>query len=161
MTRLENYFPSLRAIPESGFKISITEIKGRDLMRMLGIHDRLGEKMVTCRPLKGRKAIDRTDSIIPVSQQTYKNKNKKFIVKETGEQWLPVAVVFHDSFTRDKLDLFLSEHFSRIFYSWQYDFSPDIIQREKPDVVIQEMVERVLLYIKPRSDPEVSNITNQ
>jgi hypothetical protein len=157
MKRLEKHFSSLKPIPESEFKIFITETKGCDLMGRLGIHDRFSEKIIIFQPLEGRKAIDRTDFTIPTSQQAYVELTiKKFIVKETGEQGLPVAVVFHDSFTRNYLDPFLSEHFSRIFYSWQTEFSPDIIQREKPDIVIQEMVERVLLTVKPRNDPEVS-----
>lgn len=52
--------------------------------------------------------------------------------------------MFRDSFA-DLLIPLLSEHFQRIVFSWQYTFDRDIVEREKPDVVIQEMVERELM----------------
>jgi hypothetical protein len=67
------------------------------------------------------------------------------------------AVMFRDSFS-SRLIPYLSEHFSRILYQWQNDFDPDLVRREHPDVVIQEMVGRHLYTFIPTPelvpDPE-------
>ena len=67
---------------------------------------------------------------------------------ETGHPTLPRAVIFHDSFALS-LVRFLSEHFSRVAYSWQDTFDPVVIERERPQVVIQEHVERSLMAPVP------------
>ena len=66
------------------------------------------------------------------------------LVFEQEDTRLPRAVMFRDSFAIWLTPL-LSENFSHIRYSWQYTFDREIIERERPDIVIQEMVERVLV----------------
>lgn len=44
---------------------------------------------------------------------------------------------------------FLSEHFSRAVYLWQNDFDADVVLRERPDVVIQEIIGRHLHVFIP------------
>ena len=56
--------------------------------------------------------------------------------------------MFRDSFATWLIPL-LSESFSHILYSWQYTFNREIVERERPDVVIQEMVERTLMSPAP------------
>jgi hypothetical protein len=58
------------------------------------------------------------------------------------------AVMFRDSFA-SRLIPFLSEDFARILYQWQNDFDPELVQREHPQVVIQEMVGRHLYIFVP------------
>jgi hypothetical protein len=57
--------------------------------------------------------------------------------------------MFHDSFGV-RLIPFLSEHFARIVYSsgpadWRRNFDPQLVERERPQVVIQEIAERLLV----------------
>ncbi len=70
---------------------------------------------------------------------------------------LPRAVVFHDSMG-EKLRPLLAEHFSRASFRWVSDFDTDLIEREKPDIVIQLFVERALsafsLSTSPFDTPE-------
>jgi hypothetical protein len=61
------------------------------------------------------------------------------LVTEIPGSSLPRAVIFRDSFV-SRLVPFLSEHFSGAVYLWQNDFDADVIQQERPDVVIQEIV---------------------
>ena len=51
------------------------------------------------------------------------------------------AMVFHDSFACSWYGL-LGQHFKEVFYFWQYDWNRPLIEREKPDVVIDQMLER-------------------
>ena len=65
------------------------------------------------------------------------------IVTEQPDTALPRAVVFRDSFG-SALVPFLSEHFSRAVYLWQYNVDPEIVRGERASVVIQEWVGRRL-----------------
>lgn len=56
---------------------------------------------------------------------------------------LPRAVVFRDSFG-SALVPFLSEHFSRALYLWEYDVDPRVVAQEGAQVVIQEWAGRRL-----------------
>ena len=66
------------------------------------------------------------------------------LTERPGPQ-LPRAVMFRDSFAECMIP-FLSEHFRRILYIHlePEEFHYDLVEREKPDMVIQEMVERKL-----------------
>ena len=61
---------------------------------------------------------------------------------------LPRAVVFRDSFS-NALIPFLSENFERTLYVWDPDLLPEFVESERPDVVIQQIAER-LIHRPPR-----------
>jgi hypothetical protein len=54
---------------------------------------------------------------------------------------LPSAVMFRDSFATIWADLFLPNHFSKISFYWQPEFSESIVSRERPNIVVQEQLE--------------------
>lgn len=58
------------------------------------------------------------------------------------------AVVFRDSFAI-RLSTFLGHGLGRVVYVWQQNWDKRIIESEKPDVVVDEMVERFLISIDP------------
>jgi hypothetical protein len=70
--------------------------------------------------------------------------SKEVLVWEMDDPALPRAVMFHDSFA-EPLRPLLAEHFARLACSWQDDFAPAFVERERPQVVLQEMVERLLM----------------
>jgi hypothetical protein len=67
-------------------------------------------------------------------------------VEESGipGSHLPRLVMFHDSFGT-ALKPFLAEHFARALFEFQaMAFDESILEREKPDLVIQEITERYM-----------------
>jgi alginate O-acetyltransferase complex protein AlgJ len=58
------------------------------------------------------------------------------------------AIVFHDSFACAWYT-FLGQHFNETIYIWHYDWDYPLIEREKPDVVIDEMLERFFNLTDP------------
>jgi len=61
---------------------------------------------------------------------------------------LPTAVLYHDSFATEVREL-LAWHFSRLTCYWRYDFDQGRIEEERPDVVVQLVVERSLVFMRP------------
>ena len=68
--------------------------------------------------------------------------------RSVGEVGLPRAVVFRDSFGTDLIP-FLSEHFSRAVYLWQNNVDMEVVDQEKPALVIHEIVGRRLQTLDP------------
>ena len=118
------------------------EIEGQDLARMIGLMRVLREMDLT---LVARR-IRHAHVVEPAGAPPTAEEGR--LVTEIPGSTLPRAVVFRDSFA-SRLVPFLSEHFSRAVYLWQNDFDPDVIEKEHPDVVIQEIVSRHLYVFTP------------
>jgi hypothetical protein len=119
---------------------------GWDLARMLELADRIPEADRQLRPREPRRAqiveIDRPDPTWNVGR----------VALEVADPALPRLVMFRDSFG-SALVPFLAEHFRRSLFLWQYDFDPDVIEREQPDVVIWLMTSRRLQWYDPVNPP--------
>ena len=63
-----------------------------------------------------------------------------------ANQKLPRALFFHDSFT-DWLKPLLSEHFRRTCFAWSAGIHYDVVTKEKPDIVVQLIVDRFLIRL--------------
>jgi hypothetical protein len=69
---------------------------------------------------------------------------------------LPSAVMLYDSFGL-AVRPFLAEHFRRSLFLWRTTLEPDVLDRERPDLVIQEMCERCLQGAPPFGPPDVED----
>lgn len=58
------------------------------------------------------------------------------------------AVIYRDSFMK-AMQPFLSEHFNYAYYIWSYRPDWKTIEKEKPQIIIQQVVERVLFNLPP------------
>jgi hypothetical protein len=134
------------AVPEAwtrgDFRPVEREIEGQDLARMMGLMRALREVDLTIVPIRARRARVVEPAGAPPTAEEGR------LVTEIPGSPLPRAVVFRDSFA-SRLVPFLSEHFSRAVYLWQNDFDPEIVEKEHPDVVIQEIVSRHLYVFTP------------
>jgi alginate O-acetyltransferase complex protein AlgJ len=120
------------------------DIRGKDLAGMLGLKDVLHETDLALVPRRPRRALvvdpAGTEPNPPGVEFNY---DLGRVVTEIADPRLPRAVVFRDSFATGLIP-YLSEHFSRTVYLWQNDFDADVVLKEHPDVVIQEIVGRHL-----------------
>jgi hypothetical protein len=117
---------------------------GMDLAGMIGLKARLRETRLRLVPRRPRLAR----VVEPPGEEPSAGVGR--IVTEIPGSTLPRAVVFRDSFV-SRLAPFLSEHFSRVVYLWQDNFDAGVVEQERPDVVVQEIVGRHLLYVSPYS----------
>jgi alginate O-acetyltransferase complex protein AlgJ len=118
------------------------EVPGMDLAGMMGLTRVLRETDLTLVPKRPRKA----KVVEPAGGGPTDEEGR--IVTEIPGSSLPRAVVFRDSFG-SRLVPFLSEHFSRAVYLWQNDFDAEVVTKEHPDIVIQEIVGRHLYDFIP------------
>jgi hypothetical protein len=119
-----------------------TMLPGMDLAGMMGLTRVLTETDLRLVPRRPRRArVVEPAGAAPTAEEGR-------LVTELDDPSLPRAVIFRDSFV-SRLVPFLSEHFSRAVYLWQNDFDADVVAREHPDVVIQEIVGRHLYNFIP------------
>ena len=118
-----------------------------DLAGMIGLTRVLHETDLTLTPIRPRLAR----VIEPRGAEA--TAEEGYLVTEIPGSTLPRAVIFRDSFT-SRLAPYLSEHFSRAVYLWQNDFDADVVTKEHPDIVIQEIVGRHLYNFIP--SPELT-----
>ena len=117
-------------------------VEGLDLAGMMGLKRVLRETDLALQPRRPRRArVVEPAGAAPMDELGR-------LVTEVDDRSLPRAVVFRDSFA-SRLVPFLSEHFSRAVYVWQNDFDANLVEQERPDVVIQEIVGRHLYNFIP------------
>ena len=124
------------------FTTAERQVPGMDLAGMMGLTRVLGETDLPLVPRRPRLAR----VVEPAGAEPTAEEGR--LVTEIPGSALPRALIVRDSFT-SRLVPFLSEHFSRAVYLWQNDFLPEDVIREKPDVVIQEIVGRHLYNFIP------------
>ena len=131
-------FPHLQILHENEFNRNYTSVHNADLSRMLSLEDVLlndewgFQKKFNSLTRPGQKTVFQTISPI---QPTL------FI--DHPQPNLPKAVIYRDSFFNLMIP-FMGEHFSRSVLIWSYDHSVEVIEKEKPDVIIMEIIENRL-----------------
>jgi hypothetical protein len=139
---LSPWFPGMQPLPRSDFEEVPLKDMGGDCAMILNLHDRIAEEDLELAPRTPRRARPTDPTIrLPLPPVW------PLVAMEQPDRRLPRAIMFRDSFGAGLIP-FLSEHFQRIVYVWQdYPlFDCDLIERERPDIVIQEMVERKLAF---------------
>lgn len=138
MRHISRYFKEAQPIPLSQYSINTVNSAGGDLAQMLSLHlDVMREDKIELRPRFSPQARGgNLENLAAFVRRSY---------RERANAPLPNIIMVHDSFYQ-KLRPFLSEHFSRILYIWDWNmnFYPSVIESEKPVLVIDEMAERFL-----------------
>jgi alginate O-acetyltransferase complex protein AlgJ len=133
-------YPNLKQLSRSDFKV-VTSNKSSDLTNMMGLNGVIEDRRLSL-SAKTEKLAFKVDP-----QVFYKPdlpSNQRPLATELRTSIAPRVVMFHDSFT-ENIRPFLSESFRRIVYLWQDGMDRQIVRKEHPDIVIQEIVERKLM----------------
>jgi hypothetical protein len=152
LRRVTGFFPAVSARPRNEFGESHQQFSG-DLAVLLGLSDVLSDD------------LPQLDPKVPFrcSLTAGEADNVKVLSAWKGPSELgPRVVVFHDSFmasiegryhrtdpyapqkTSFHLVEALAEQFSTSVFRWSHDFDVELIKKEHPDLVIQEVAERFL-----------------
>jgi alginate O-acetyltransferase complex protein AlgJ len=139
LRRLAEQVPALANSAPVPVRRQELEGPGLGLARMVGLETLLSERYVFLHPARPRAAI------LPEERADYDERTRRQLPLEmgTGDPSLPRALMVRDSFA-NALIPYLSESFGRILYVWDRSIDPMLVERESPDVVIFEMVERFI-----------------
>jgi alginate O-acetyltransferase complex protein AlgJ len=143
---LAQWFPDLKATPRSEFPEVEFHERGMDLALIMAMRDyfKYKETFLDMKITGPKLAHQVHESPNPNDPPLKPGRNGENFVYVQPNPKLPRAVMFRDSFCIGMMPL-LSDHFRRIVYCWQYVFDYELVERERPDVVIQELVERVIM----------------
>jgi len=159
--RLARWYPRLAALPLSAFYFQLTRPWSGDLAEFLSLGGVISEKdrdLFPLAPLAVRE-LPGDGANPPASRHFVRTKSL------SAPSTAPRVVVFHDSFfltpeerrqgnpaqpwshppSAFRLVSLLGERFSEAAFTWQYEFDPDLVKREHPDLVIEEEAERMLI----------------
>ncbi len=151
--RLRLHFPAIRPFADEEFTRHWRPTEGGDLAQTLSLQDTLlrevSLRLTPVAPFTAHQLepMRRMPGFSFVRTSTWGQKDSR----------LPRVVMVHDSFYH-RWRPFLSEHFAEITYIWDWGFGlfPEVVEREKPDLFIAQLTERVLLDLKisaPPADP--------
>lgn len=126
--------------------VTILAQRGGDLARLIGRTRAMKEEIVTFSAPVPR-CVDQSGRAFPRNELD--PVQERLIVCE-GAQGDGVALVFIDSFGAALVPS-LSRLFRKTVFAWSYEIDPALIEAIKPDVVLQEVVERKLRAMNPQS----------
>lgn len=143
MTAILKDFPSLTMMREEDFEISDHFVEEGDLASMLALNS-----------IYKRKEYSFTfkDSTKDLGHLT----SSDIILRFDNQHILDSAnlklLMFRDSYA-NYLIPFLNMHFKKAVYVWNYEFMNQLIEEEKPDIVVFESLERFLSYSMSMPNP--------
>lgn len=147
MRHLRKHDPDAAAWPMDDFRIVIENTEGGDLASMVRSPIPFHDTLILLVPKRPRRGGGR------IVSESHGADSGRDVVSEIADPALPTAVIVHDSFM-SALSPFLNEHFRRARYRATGKFPHELIERERPAIVIDEMVERGLMNPHPRNpDP--------
>tara|TARA_B110000902_G_scaffold16808_2_gene19679 strand:- start:20401 stop:21534 length:1134 start_codon:yes stop_codon:yes gene_type:complete len=140
MKRVEKDFPELKPQPLDEFEIS-KELKDGNMVRMISLTDQFSENFV-------KLTRKEPSSVVTGKKTGYKsdggiNQSQVELVKINPDGKPLKCLIIRDSFTRALMP-FLNEHFQSTVYihdKWRGRLRQDIIEQEKPDIVMVIMLE--------------------
>lgn len=103
--------------------------------------------------LKNEMPLRQLPLPVNLSGQSDHEKSHSMVTESKGRRG-PRLVFLSDSFGR-WIQPFFYRTFSRVAVQWSYLFPPSLIEKEKPDVVIQEVAERNLKGAAPYNPSEL------
>lgn len=132
--------------PNTPITIKEQEVEGGDLARLMGLKSELKESRITVTSFKPCALRQQDGS--PIMIEDIDPPGDQGTVTYCNNAKINSAVIFHDSFGKS-LYPYLASNFKRSVFVWSNDFNPEIIKKEKPDIIIQQLVERRLFNSKP------------
>ena len=135
MKEINADFPELGILPPDNFNRVMVHHPNADLARILSLEKILlndewaFEYKYTNQTYPGAKA--KYNTVSPLQPHVF---------MEHFNKALPKAIVYRDSFFNLMIPFF-SMHFSRSVYLWTYEHSTEVIEIEKPEIVIMEIIE--------------------
>lgn len=140
-------WPGLEPLPLEAFGQSLEDTDGGDLADMLGQERTMKERgVIRLDPKPPLQPLEVLDDTAPDPGSVIRERRPRF-TEQPGRRYR--VMLFRDSFASAWQKL-LGQNFSRVFYVWQQHWSAPLVERELPDMVVDEMLERYFNERDPR-----------
>jgi hypothetical protein len=143
---LSQQLPDLKPLPLDAFERKLVLQPSQELSRMIGREQQMMETanivLTPLPPLKPLAVIVDTNLFV---KKWRPDTEPRFTENPDGKG---KVVVFRDSFSTYWIP-FLGCNFNKVIYIWEYNWDMAFLQQQKPDVVIDEMLQRYLLNADP------------
>lgn len=137
MKSLKVKYPELRPVKLSSFKREEADSVGMDLSFMLGL-DNVEKRIVYSKNNKQVVELDRTLKV----PEGFSHEDWEYEIRYKNELGYPYKVMLvRDSFSRAWLK-YLRETFQEVVLVWDWKVRREMVEDEKPDILIQAIVER-------------------
>jgi hypothetical protein len=146
---MARWYPDLAPLPRSAFAVRPERFAGGDLARLLGLAGRLTEEAPRLERLTPARAQPVDDVIAYQPEPLLAHVRPRAWVQ--NDPTLPRVLLLGDSFADDAFCELLAEHCGRLVRVGSYQGQESLVERERPDVVICQFVERMLEGYVPRS----------
>jgi hypothetical protein len=148
---LNRWYPNTEILKPSALNIDPYCFSTGDLADMAGLHGLLRDRTLQVHLKNQHWSFSKHPRPPDLTDDAHR---REPFATEITDQRLPKAVCLRDSYMAIP-QMYFSENFCRIAYQWRWDFPIDVIEQEKPDIVIQEFLERGLARGIPPNPPEV------
>jgi len=141
LERMKQDFPALKPLRKSDIRFKRVINHGEDLANLVGLSDVTEEDDVNAEIISPRAHAGRKAGYVPVDWFPYKDVYED--VSVVDDSTLPKLFVIRDSFFTLTIG-YIRENFSKtvaIWDAWMYQPNYDLIEKEKPDIVLLMMVE--------------------
>ena len=146
--QLQAWFPKVQVSSRADFEVTHSPTAGGDLARMLGSRDLRTDERVNLIPRTPRRAVFSTATELTGLDVRYQD----FLISQRAGAPIGRAVVYRDSFLKPMLAI-LAESLGRGVFVWGAEVDYTLLDREHPDVVILQMIERRLYEPVPKALP--------
>ncbi len=147
-------FPALDPLDAADFERRVQEMPGGDIAGVMNLSDVFREQAPQLVPrtpwpyrkeAEGLAAQTQPDVERNPDREIEEQRRAPMASVRDDAPELPRLVLFRDSYGTE-LITYLAASTSRGAYYWQFTVDPKVIARERPDVVVQEIGERVLMF---------------
>jgi len=137
-------FGRLTPLSLDDYSFHSREQAGGDIAELMGLSDLFTERDRVYEPKEPQPFAWTTEGLPPGLHPFHEPYAAQHVPARLPPGGLPRVVVFHDSFGPYLAD-FLPRFFARAVFYWQYQPSLEAVVQEGPDLVLQEVGERVLI----------------
>jgi alginate O-acetyltransferase complex protein AlgJ len=143
ITALSSQLPGLKPLPLDAFQRKLVPEGGQDLAKNFGQEESMTEPANVVfsprPPLKPLTGIMDTSLMV---------KNGKMNTTTENPDGKGKVVLFHDSYAVYWVP-FLGYNFNKVIYTWQPNWDMHFLEQQKPDVIIDELLERHVIGVDP------------
>lgn len=144
MQVIKKDFPEIPVRTFDEFDKKMGQESDLDLDKVLGKDITYSEPAIKLLP-KFQTSVIEMPHQYPIPE--IKKKNTSFVISQGNRRGKRKLIMFRDSFSAS-LTPFMAESFDRSIFIWKYPIDRDFILKEKPDIVVQQFVERHIDLLK-------------